>query len=163
MMRRVITAREQYELLSPWLHVATTLWRGIPLDPMDVMAQSVLYHEDFNDPDFADDLLENLDTGRDGHSLGTHWSTEHDVAADTFSGAPMGGLDVLVGADWDDNDEDLDRTGTQGDWPAEYETTLRPGALVNVHTVRVRRPGEDRWQDIEIEPRQMMARSEERL
>ena len=130
MTRRILIAREQLEMLSPWHQAAagTPIYRGMSLD-----LSKTLYH-----PEMGRDILKSL------KSLGGHWSYNREVAEDA---AGWEGDPVILHARWRGMSSDVNPALPVGDeddpdayYPDEEEVPLHQGTPLDIYDVHVVHP-----------------------
>jgi hypothetical protein len=153
MARRIVTAREQHQLLSPWRRVAMPqLHRGLGFD-YDQIDPTIKQHVDRilsgeePHPDAANSLLDHIfrTPGRN-----RHWSINPEQADASSSpyniwtyGKPGNTLQVKMHGDYDGPDRALQYEEPNEDWPEnfsyEQEWSLEPGDKVNMTGLEIRK------------------------
>lgn len=163
--RRIVTAREQYEMLSPWRLASTPgkIYRGIRLTNLPDELRSEIHrlqqppmeaHEVGQHLKIGPMLLDHLHntpwkpfTQTPDHlaytGLGRHWSRRKEFAQMAASNQIGPGMSVVIEADDPGEqhyDPDLPMTGKRPDgtgWEDEQEATLLPNTPLNITSVRL--------------------------
>lgn len=145
MARRIVTAREQHEMLSPW-RMAQKLYRGI----------SVNLSQDFYDqfgpnpaehPDFGTKLVDQITRGyhHDG-GLGTHFSSSPEVARNYARGGH--GMPITIEVNWDGTGRDETALGGRNNantFDGEDEVMLHPDHPVELSRVHYGPESREVW------------------
>ena len=169
-MRRIVTARQQQEMLAPWLRTAMpVLHRGLGIRADDLhpdlraSIEKALGGESVTH-DVAHKLLDHIDNQQGGwqKGMGRSWSVDPSQA--NYSASPTnvwsrtrndrdGAYEVTLHGDYSGPDrsvkyDELDDTGYPM-FSEEQEWALNPGDQVNVTGLKIRkyRPGKEGFND----------------
>jgi hypothetical protein len=165
---QVLRQREQFA----YRVAATQVYRGLNLDttaPGMERVHAILnppgthpleHHPGWDDPAVGGHILDWLKSGpRKG--LGTHWTADPEQA-ERFARWPNeetgrgGNLQAVIQGDWHGEGEDTGRTNTREfdesgerirSFPHEQETTMLPGAGLNVTGLKIRPYDDAYWND----------------
>lgn len=159
-MRRIVTAREQAELLAPWRRTAMpSLHRGLGISPDDLHPdlRAAIERAVSGEPvghEVAHGLLDHLDSQQGGwqRGIGRSWSLDPEQAnysahpSNFWSKTKIGEgepYEVTVHGDYSGPDravqyDELDDTGHPM-FSEEQEWALEPGDQVNITGVKVRK------------------------
>lgn len=156
MTRRVITAREQHEMLSPWRTASTgKVYRGLTLQMPPELKN--LYHRHLQMPEdeseidqhykLADPILDHLEANSSPANrypgIGPNWSHSRHMSEEFAKGGKY--YPVMVEADHPGDDHvDPNRSPNY----SEREINYRPGTPVNVTGLYVPSPFEAGWLNV---------------
>ena len=158
----MLRVSRQAETFAIHLAASTKLYRGLNLDTrapgMEKVHQMLQQPSGWDHPDLGGHILDWLHQGPK-KGIGGHWTADP-TQAEQFARWPNeqtgrgGNLQAIIEADWGGHGEDTGRTDTHEfdekgnrirSFPDEQETTLSPGAEVNVTGVRVRPYDDEYW------------------